>query len=317
MVLQAPALRRLDDMVRIAGGVFTMGSDRHYAEERPAHRVRVDPFLIDRHAVTNREFSAFVEATGHLTWAEKPADPAMYPGADPALLLPSSIVLVPPAGAVDKTNIYNWWQYLAGADWRHPRGPGSTLAGLENHPVVHVAYEDALAYATWAGKELPSEAEWEYAAKGGSDNTIFPWGDELAPGGRHMANTWQGEFPWENLQLDGYEFTAPVGSFPANGFGLYDMIGNVWEWTTDWYRDHAGVAKSCCTRDNPRGGDRENSIDPADVASIPRRVTKGGSHACAPSYCQRYRPAARMAQPVDTSTSHIGFRCIVRGDSAT
>jgi len=316
MNLQAPALRRLDEMVRIAGGVFTMGSDRHYAEERPAHRVRVDSFWIDRHAVTNREFAAFVEATGHVTWAEKPADPAMYPGADPALLLPSSIVLVPPAGAVDRSNIYNWWQYLAGADWRHPRGPGSTLSGLEDHPVVHVAYEDALAYATWVGKQLPSEAEWEYAAKGGSDETVFPWGDELAPGGRHMANTWQGEFPWENLKLDGYEFTAPVGSFPANGFGLYDMIGNVWEWTTDWYRDHAGVAKSCCTRDNPRGGERADSIDPADVAGIPRRVTKGGSHACAPSYCQRYRPAARMAQPVDTSTSHIGFRCIVREDSA-
>ncbi|HDS0923437.1 TPA: formylglycine-generating enzyme family protein [Stenotrophomonas maltophilia] len=308
-------MRCLDDMVRIAGGNFTMGSDRHYAEEMPAHRVRVDPFWIDRHAVTNRQFADFVKATGHVTLAEKPADPLLYPGADPALLLPSSLVLVPPTGPVDKGNIYNWWQYLAGADWRHPRGPGSSLAGLEDHPVVHVAYEDALAYANWVGKALPSEAEWEYAAKGGSDDTDFPWGDELAPGGHHMANTWQGEFPWENLQLDGYEYTAPIASFPPNGFGLFDMIGNVWEWTGDWYGAHAGSTKSCCTPSNPRGGERDQSIDPGDAAGIPRRVTKGGSHACAPSYCQRYRPAARMAQPVDTSTSHIGFRCIFRGHS--
>jgi len=301
------------DMVHLPGGVFTMGSDRHYPEEKPAHKVQVGPFRIDRHAVTNRQFAQFVAATGHVTLAEKPADPADYPGADPALLVPSSIVLVPPAGEVDRGNIYNWWIYMPGADWRHPRGPGSSTAGLEDHPVVHVAFEDAAAYAAWAGKELPTEAEWEYAAKAGLDAAEFAWGDELVPGGRYMANTWQGEFPWENQKLDGYEFTSPVGSFPANGFGLFDMIGNVWEWTTDWYQHHDRIQRSCCTSDNPRGGERDASIDPADVAQVPRRVTKGGSHACAPSYCRRYRPAARMAQPVDTSTSHIGFRCIVRG----
>lgn len=312
MNLETIPAQKLDNMVRLPGGVFTMGSDHHYPEEKPAHKVRVEPFRIDRHAVTNRQFAEFVAATGHVTLAEKPADPAAYPGADPALLVPSSVVLVPPPGRVDRRNIYNWWQYLAGADWRHPRGPGSSTEGLEDHPVVHVAFEDALAYATWAGKELPSEAEWEYASKGGNDEAEFAWGDELVPDGRYMANTWQGEFPWENHKLDGFEFTAPVGSFPANGYDLYDMIGNVWEWTTDWYQDHGRIQKSCCTLDNPRGGERDGSVDPNDVARIPRRVTKGGSHACAPSYCRRYRPAARMAQPVDTSTSHIGFRCIVR-----
>jgi len=289
-----------------------MGSDRHYPEERPAHKVRVPGFWIDRHAVTNRQFAEFIQATQYVTLAERAADAAQYPGADASLLVPSSIVLVPPSGPVDKSNIYNWWQYVAGADWRHPRGPASSLLDMDDHPVVHVAYDDALAFATWAGKALPTEAEWEYAAKGGSDDTDFPWGDDLTPGGRHMANTWQGTFPWENLKLDGYEYTAPVGSFPANGYGLYDMIGNVWEWTTDWYREHVVITRSCCTRDNPRGGERAASVDPDDVAKIPRRVTKGGSHACAPSYCRRYRPAARMAQPIDTSTSHIGFRCIVR-----
>lgn len=303
----------LDGMVRIGGGAFTMGSDHHYAEEKPAHRVRVDAFWIDRHAVTNRDFARFVDATGHVTLAEKPADPADYPGADPALLAPSSVVLVPPPGRVDLDNHYNWWQYVAGADWRHPRGPGSSIKGHEDHPVVHVAYEDAAAYAQWVGKELPSEAEWEYACKGGNDGTEFAWGDELVPGGRYMANTWQGEFPWENLRLDGWEFTSPVGAFPANGYGLHDMIGNVWEWTSDWYQEHGAIVRSCCTRENPRGGDRDGSIDPrSPQVRIPRRVTKGGSHACAPNYCRRYRPAARMAQPVDTSTSHVGFRCVVR-----
>jgi formylglycine-generating enzyme required for sulfatase activity len=302
----------LQDMAFVPGGTFTMGSDHHYAEEKPAHTVRVDGFHIDRHTVTNRQFARFVEATGHVTLAEKPADAADYPGADPALLAPSSVVLVPPPGRVDLGNHYNWWRYLAGADWRHPRGPGSSIEGLQDHPVVHVAFEDALAYAAWAGKELPTEAEWEYACKGGLDGTEFAWGEDLVPGGVHMANTWQGEFPWENQRLDGYEYTAPVGSFPANGYGLYDMIGNVWEWTSDWYQEHGRIQRACCTLDNPRGGEREGSIDPRDPSRIARRVTKGGSHACAPNYCRRYRPAARMAQPVDTSTSHVGFRCIVR-----
>ncbi|MCD9087082.1 formylglycine-generating enzyme family protein [Stenotrophomonas sp. SY1] len=306
---------KLEGMIHLPGGTFTMGSDNHYPEEKPAHKVSVAPFWIDRHAVTNRQFAEFVAATGHVTLAEKPADPADYPGADPELLVPASLVLVPPPGPVDKSNMYNWWQYVAGANWRHPRGANSSIEDLQEHPVVHVAFADALAFAVWAGKELPSEAEWEYASKGGNDNTEFAWGDELVPEGRYMANTWQGEFPWENHKLDGYEFTAPVGSFPANGFDLYDMIGNVWEWTTDWYQDHGRIQKACCTLDNPRGGERDASVDPNDTAHIPRRVTKGGSHACAPSYCRRYRPAARMAQPVDTSTSHVGFRCIVRANT--
>ncbi|HZX76998.1 formylglycine-generating enzyme family protein [Lysobacter sp.] len=304
---------RLDNMVRIEGGSFVMGSDHHYPEERPAHKVAVDGFWIDRHAVTNREFARFVEATGHVTLAEKPADPADYPGADPAMLAPASVVFVPPPGRVDLRNHYNWWQYVPGADWRHPRGPESSLEGLDDHPVVHVAYEDALAYARWAGKDLPTEAEWEFAAKGGRDGTEFAWGDELVPDGRHMANTWQGEFPWQAEPEDGFLWTAPVGSFDPNGYGLYDMIGNVWEWTSDWYQEHGHIQQhACCTLQNPRGGERDASMDPNNPVQIPRRVMKGGSHLCAPNYCRRYRPAARMAQPVDTSTCHVGFRCVVR-----
>jgi len=218
---------------------------------------------------------------------------------------------------IDLTDHYNWWIYVAGADWRHPRGPGSTIKGLWKHPVVHVAFEDAEAYAAWAGKALPTEAEWEFAARGGLEGAEFTWGDEFTPGNRHMANTWQGEFPWQNLLQDGYEGTAPVGAFPPNGYGLYDMAGNVWEWTTDWYQDHGRIAKSCCTLENPRGGDPDASRDPRlpDVR-IPRKVMKGGSHLCAPNYCRRYRPAARMPQGIDTSTCHLGFRCIVRDAGA-
>ncbi|PTN53883.1 formylglycine-generating enzyme family protein [Stenotrophomonas panacihumi] len=301
-------------MVQLPGGSFVMGSNDHYPEERPARKVRVGAFAIDRHAVTNRQFARFVEATGHLTLAERPVDPADYPGADPALLVPASVVFVPPPGRVDLGNLHNWWQYLPGADWRHPRGPGSSLEGLEDHPVVQVGYEDALAYAHWAGKDLPTEAEWEYAAWGGREGSEFAWGDELVPDGRYMANTWQGEFPWDNQVLDGYAWTAPVGSFPPNGYGLYDMIGNVWEWTSDWYQTHDRLpGKACCTLENPRGGSREDSVDArAAGPQIPRRVMKGGSHVCAPNYCRRYRPAARMAQPIDTATCHVGFRCVVR-----
>lgn len=302
------------DMVQLPGGSFLMGSNDHYPEERPARKVRVGAFAIDRHAVTNRQFARFVEATGHLTLAERPVDPADYPGADPALLLPASVVFVPPAARVDLGNLHNWWHYVPGADWRHPRGPDSSLDGLADHPVVQVGYEDALAYAHWAGKDLPTEAEWEYAAWGGREGSEFAWGDELVPDGRYMANTWQGEFPWDNQVLDGYAWTAPVGSFPPNGYGLYDMIGNVWEWTSDWYQTHDRLpGKACCTLENPRGGSREDSVDArAAGPRIPRRVMKGGSHVCAPNYCRRYRPAARMAQPIDTATCHVGFRCVVR-----
>ncbi|WP_249471908.1 formylglycine-generating enzyme family protein [Luteimonas galliterrae] len=303
-----------DNMTMIPGGVFTMGSDEHYPEEKPAHKASVGAFWMDRHTVTNREFARFVEATGHVTLAEKAADPADYPGADPALLAPSSVVFVPPPGRVDLRNHYNWWNYVQGADWRRPRGPGTSIEGLDDHPVVHVAFEDAEAYAAWAGKSLPTEAEWEFAARGGLEGAEFCWGDELNPGGKWMANTWQGEFPWQNLDEDGHRWTAPVGSFPANGYGLHDMAGNVWEWTADWYQDHSRIPQhACCTLRNPRGGAREDSYDPRNPqVTIPRKVMKGGSHLCAPNYCRRYRPAARMAQPIDTSTSHLGFRCVVR-----
>ncbi|MEN5206564.1 formylglycine-generating enzyme family protein [Stenotrophomonas terrae] len=300
--------------VSIPGGLFVMGSDDHYPEERPAHKVRVAPFRIDASPVTNYQFRQFVEATGHVTLAERPANAEDYPGADPAMLVPSSVVFVPPPGPVDHSNHYQWWQYIAGADWRHPRGPGSSIDGMDLHPVVHVAHEDAAAYAAWAGKHLPSEAEWEFAARGGRTEGEFAWGDELVPAGRYMANTFQGEFPWRNDKNDGYEWTSPVGAFPANGYGLLDMIGNVWEWTDDWYTaQHQLQGKPCCAIDNPRGGQREHSHDPHNPIVVPRRVTKGGSHLCAPSYCRRYRPAARMAQCIDTATSHLGFRCVVRG----
>lgn len=289
-----------------------MGSDHHYPEEAPAHKVSVDGFWIDTHCVTNDDFARFVASTGHVTLAERAADPADYPGADPAMLVPASVVFIPTAGPVDLRNSFNWWHYVAGADWRHPHGPDSAIDGKGNHPVVHVAYEDALAYAAWCGKRLPTEAEWEFAARGGLDGAEFCWGEELTPAGRYMANTWQGEFPWQNLQEDGHLWTAPVGSYPANGHGLFDMAGNVWEWTTDWYQEHGAIAQhACCTLANPRGGSAEASTDPRDPAvKIPRRVMKGGSHLCAPNYCRRYRPAARMAQPVDTSTCHLGFRCV-------
>ncbi|MGA8759312.1 MAG: formylglycine-generating enzyme family protein, partial [Stellaceae bacterium] len=208
-----------------------------------------------------------------------------------------------------------WWAFKFGASWRRPNGPRSSLYGLNDHPVVHVAYSDALAYAKWAGKDLPSEAEWEFAARGGLDGAEFAWGNELTPDGKQMANTWQGAFPHENLKLDGYERTSPVAAFPPNGYGVYDMIGNVWEWTSDWYslRHEADSQKACCIPINPRGGREDASYDSCQPEiRIPRKVLKGGSHLCAPNYCRRYRPAARHPEPVDTSTSHVGLRCVVR-----
>jgi formylglycine-generating enzyme required for sulfatase activity len=305
----------LSGMVWIPGGTFLMGSDRHYAEEAPAHAVQVDGFWMDAVTVTNRDFERFVAETGYLTLAERPANPDDYSGAKPEMLVPSSTMFKKPAGPVDMSNHYNWWVYVPGANWRHPRGPASSIRKLMDHPVVHVAWEDVEAYAKWAGKELPTEAEWEFAARGGLDGAEFVWGDELAPGGTHMANTFQGEFPWRNTLEDGFEYTSPVGSFPPNGYGLHDMAGNVWQWTADWYQDHRRIDSPCCTATNPRGGLREDSIDPRQPEiKIPRKVTKGGSHLCAPNYCRRYRPAARMAQPVDTSISHLGFRLMVRSN---
>jgi formylglycine-generating enzyme len=302
-------------MCRIAGGTFRMGSDRHYPEEAPAHRVIVDSFWIDAAPVTNRQFKDFVKATGHVTFAEIAPDPAHYPGALPHMLYAGFLVFSPPQHQVDLRNWGEWWTLLKGADWRHPYGPKSNINGLDNHPVVHVAYADALAYARWAGKDLPTEAEWEFAARGGLQDAEFAWGHELTPGGKPMANTWQGEFPHENRCDDGFARTSPVKSFPPNGYGIYDMIGNVWEWTTDWYapRHEADALKACCIPENPRGAREDDSYDPCQPQiRIPRKVLKGGSHLCAPNYCRRYRPAARHPEPVDTSTSHVGFRCIIR-----
>ncbi|MDV5824485.1 formylglycine-generating enzyme family protein [Sphingobium naphthae] len=302
-------------MIHLKGGMFWMGSNDHYPEERPAHPVTVDPFWIDETPVTNRDFAAFVAATGHVTSAEIAPNPADYPGADPALLQPASLVFQQPARRVSLRDFSQWWDYRRDANWRQPLGPDSSLDGLEDHPVVHIAFEDAFAYAQWAGKELPTEAEWEYAAQGGQDRTEYAWGDELMPGGVPQANIWQGEFPIENTMEDGYLRTSPVRSYPANAFGLFDMIGNVWEWTADYYADrHAdSPMKTCCAPKNPRGVSLDQSFDPAmpDIR-IARKVLKGGSHLCAPNYCRRYRPAARHAQPVDTSTSHVGFRCVKR-----
>jgi sulfatase modifying factor 1 len=302
-------------MVWVPGDTFRMGSDHHYPEESPEHRVTVDGFWIDRTPVTNREFLRFVNATGYVTFAEISPDPTDYPGALPHMLRAGSMVFTPPKHAVDRRDWSQWWQFKFGANWRRPYGPRSSIAGLHDHPVVHVAYRDAEAYAAWLGKELPTEAEWEYAARGGLDGAEYAWGDEFAPDGRQMGNTWQGAFPSEYLVLDGYERTSPVASFPANGYGLHDMIGNVWEWTTDWYSPkHEGdAAKACCIPQNPRGGPEEASYDPRQPKiHIPRKVLKGGSHLCAPNYCRRYRPAARHAEAVDTSTSHVGFRCVIR-----
>ena len=306
-----------EDMAWIPGGTFRMGSNSHYPEEAPAHNVTVAGFWMSRFAVTNEQFKRFVDETGYVTLAEKPADPANYPGAKPDMLLPCSVMFRKATGRVDLSNHYNWWVYVPGASWRHPRGPASSVHKLMRHPVVHVAYEDAETYAAWAGMTLPTEAEWEFAARGGLDGAEFAWGDEYMPNGKPMANTWQGEFPWQNLAEDGYEWTAPVGSFSPNGFGLYEMTGNVWEWTSDWFQDHGKIKKACCTLDNPRGCDPEQSYDPRtpDIR-IPRKVMKGGSYLCAPNYCQRCRPAARMAQPIDTATCHLGFRCIVRAPSS-
>jgi len=309
----------LPGMIFVPGATFRMGSDKHYPEEAPVHRVTVDGFWIDAAPVTNRQFDEFVRATGHVTFAEIPPDPKDYPGALPHMLYAGSLVFTPPSHRVDLRNWGEWWQFLKSADWRHPYGPGSDIDGLDDHPVVHIAHVDALAYAKWVGKDLPTEAEWEFAARGGLDGAEYAWGDEFAPGGKLMANTWHGEFPRENLKPDGYDRTSPVRAFPPNGYGLYDMIGNVWEWTNDWFsqKHRPDAQKACCIPENPRGGRADESFDPAQPKiKIPRKVIKGGSHLCAPNYCRRYRPAARHAEAVDTSTSHLGFRCVSRKGAA-
>jgi formylglycine-generating enzyme len=315
----APANRKQDqarNMTWIPGGTFRMGSADFYPEERPVHRVTVDGFRMDTRPVTVEEFRRFVKATGYVTVAQRPLDPADYPDADPTLLVPGSLVFRRTAGPVDLRDYRNWWTYVPGACWRHPEGPGSDCRRRERHPVTHVAYEDAESYAAWAGKELPTEAEWEYAARGGLDGAVYAWGDEFAPDGQLMANTWQGHFPWQNLLTDGYEGTSPVGSFPPNGYGCYDMTGNVWEWTCDYFtpRHAAQAADACCAPRNPRVSSPASSGIAAGPGShLPRRVIKGGSHLCAPDYCLRYRPAARQGEAIDSATGHLGFRCVIRG----
>jgi len=304
------------EMVWLDGGTFAMGSDRHYPEEAPVHRVTVSGFAIDATPVTNAAYAEFVADTGYVTVAERPLDPADYPGAPAENLVPGSLVFTGTPGPVDLRHLSQWWRWTPGASWRRPEGPRSSVVGRADHPVVHVAAEDAEAYAEWSGAVLPTEAEWEYAARGGLDGAPFTWGDEPQPQGRLMANHWNGDFPWRNSLADGFARTSPVGSFPPNGFGLWDMAGNVWEWTADWYTEHhpTDADKPCCVPVDPIGGRPEASYDPAQPQfAVPRKVIKGGSHLCAPNYCRRYRPAARHAEAIDTSTSHLGFRCVVRG----
>lgn len=305
-------------MVEIPGGRFRMGSDAFYAEEGPVRDVEVAAFSIDHAPVTVAEFARFVDQTSYVTVAERPPDAADYPDADPALMVPGSAVFHPTPGPVPLDDSSRWWAYVPGASWRHPWGPASDNTQRHDHPVTHIGYEDAAAFAVWAEKQLPTEAEWEYAARGGIEGAIFAWGDEERPGGELMANSWQGEFPWRNTGAKQWRGTSPVGLFAANGYGLYDMTGNVWEWTTDYYSPlGAGTdaaASPCCSPPvNPRVASPEASYDVGQPGEhIPRRVIKGGSHLCSPSYCLRYRPAARQPEAIDTSTSHIGFRCVRR-----
>ena len=302
------------DMIWVPGGTFHMGSDAHYPEEASAHSVSVGGFWTDRCPVTNDEFAEFVEATKYQTVAERPLDPADFPGAPPQNLVAGSMMFTKTPGPVDLRHLSQWWTWTPGASWRQPAGPGTSLDGRGDHPVVHVAYEDAAAFAAWAGASLPSEAEWERAARGGLEGATYVWGDEPERPGEHLANYWHGDFPWRPAR--GYGDTTPVGAYPANGFGLHDTAGNVWEWTTDWWSErHHHAPTECCVPTDPRGGSREDSYDPAQPQfRIARKVIKGGSHLCADSYCLRYRPAARRPQMIDTGMSHIGFRCVRRGD---
>ncbi|MDJ0953766.1 MAG: formylglycine-generating enzyme family protein [Acidimicrobiia bacterium] len=310
----APPANTTDGMVRIEGGEFRMGSEDFYPDEAPVRRVHVDAFWIDPHPVTNARFAEFVEATGYVTVAERPPDPALYPGAPPENLVPGALVFTLTPGPVDLRNFANWWRWVPGASWRHPTGPASSIDDLESHPVVAVSYYDAKAFCDWAGLALPTEAEWEFAARGGLDGAVFTWGDEDPQETAPLANTWQGGFPYENTELDGWTRTSPVGAYPPNGYGLFDMAGNVWEWTEDWYSRGASQTDepACCAPSAHDGGEAA-SVDPNDPGPpIPRKVVKGGSHLCTPQYCYRYRPSARQPQTVDTGTSHIGFRTIRR-----
>ena len=289
------------DLVWIPAQTATLGSDRHYPEEGPVRDVAVEGFWIQARQVTNTEFAEFVGATGYVTVAERPLNPADYPGAPAQNLEPGSMVFHRTSGPVDLKHLSQWWTWTPGASWSRPVGPLSSIDKRGEHPVVHVAYEDAQAYAAWAGRELPTEAEWETAARGGLSHRTYTWGDEPEAPGQRLANYWHGQFPWR--PDPGYGRTSPAGSFGPNGYGLFDMAGNVWEWTCDWYGDDR-AGDPCC---------EAGSYDSAQPQfRVPRKVIKGGSFLCADNYCLRYRPAARRPQMIDTGMSHIGFRCVKR-----
>ena len=299
---QGPPGEAPEGMVWVPGGNFWMGDD--FFPDAPPHLVYVDGFWMDRTEVTNEQFEKFVQATGYQTVAERKPDPKDFPGVPIENLVPGSIVFTPPAEAVPLTEPLRWWRYVPGASWRNPEGAGSSLKGREKHPAVHICWEDARAYAQWAKKRLPTEAEWEFAARGKLDRQPYVWGNELQPGGKWRANIWQGQFPRENTKADGWERTAPVAQYAANGYGLYDMHGNVWEWCSDWYRpDYYRMSPAR----NPRGP--ESSHDPMEP-DIPKRVQRGGSFLCSDQYCVRYRPAGRGKGAVDSGQSHSGFRCV-------
>ncbi|MCO5296438.1 MAG: formylglycine-generating enzyme family protein [Fimbriimonadaceae bacterium] len=300
----APSKAAPAGMVWIPGGEFQMGSEDGRPDERPVHTVELDGFWMDTHEVTNAEFKRFIDATGYVTVAERPLDPKDFPGVPPDKLVPGSLVFHEPGADQQVQGYLEWWVYLPGASWKHPLGPESDLKGLEDHPVTHVAYEDAEAYAKWAGKSMPTEAQWEYAARGGLKGESYPWGNELVDGGKDQANIWQGTFPRKNTEKDGFRLTAPVGSFAPNGYGLYDMAGNVWEWCADWYRPD-GYTSS--TKRNPTGPD--SSFDP-DEPGVPKHVVRGGSFLCTDQYCSGYRVASRMKSTADTGLANTGFRCV-------
>lgn len=301
-------------MIHINAGEAILGSESHYPDESPSRRMSVDSFDIDPWPVTNDRFAAFIDDTGYVTVAERTPDPAFYPGAAAEDLVPGGLVFTMTPGPVDLTDFHQWWGWTPGAMWRRPLGPDSDIDALADHPVVQVSYEDAAAFCVWAGATLPTETEWEYAARGGLDGAEFAWGNNDPQETDPLANTWQGGFPYDNTELDGWTRTSPVGTYPPNGYGLFDMIGNVWEWTQDWYLPSRRETGSvCCAPQGRVAGTAHESLDPALPGTpIPRKVLKGGSYLCTLQYCFRYRPAARQPQMIDTATSHIGFRCISR-----